>query len=387
MTKIAKVSLVVLVSSSMLLASQMRKYDVKSAKIEYELKGSGDIMGMVKIESMGKKRLIFDDYGIKNFEEKSEVKKETTMGETKVKKNHTMTYVNSAIMYQVDFKKKIINRLKNQGAGMAAFFGGRDNIKESGENTMKSIGGKKLGTDKVLGFTCDVWDLMGVKQCIYKGIPLKVESDMMGMKSVEIATKAEFDIMLTKDDFKLPDYPVYDYDMDRMMEGKKLKELDKNKLEAMDAKANATAKVQSKEMAEAGKGMAAGMVALAESGFDMSSGKEMAPEQVQIMQKAMMNAMGGEGKMVAKMKREILDGTKSLEFAQECFGDADTLKEANTCVDKGNQMFNEDEEHLRSWTKADKNEMLKEMKEFKKSIPCFEDAQTMQAIQQCMPRE
>jgi hypothetical protein len=37
----------------------MKKYDVKSGKIEYTLKGSGNIMGMVKIKSVGKKRVIF----------------------------------------------------------------------------------------------------------------------------------------------------------------------------------------------------------------------------------------------------------------------------------------------------------------------------------------
>jgi len=37
---------------------------------------------------------------------------------------------------------------------------------------MKSMGGKKIGTDKVLVYTCEVWDMMGVNQCIYKGRPL-----------------------------------------------------------------------------------------------------------------------------------------------------------------------------------------------------------------------
>ena len=68
--------------------------------------------------------------------------------------------------------------------------------------------GKKTGTDKVLGYTCEVWELMGVKQCIYKGIPLRVESNIMGMKNMEIATKAEFEISLSKDNFKLPDFPL-----------------------------------------------------------------------------------------------------------------------------------------------------------------------------------
>jgi hypothetical protein len=62
MKTIAKVSLVVLMGSSMLLGNQMKLYDVKSGKIDYEIKGSGEIMGQ-KLQTVGKKRVIFDNYG------------------------------------------------------------------------------------------------------------------------------------------------------------------------------------------------------------------------------------------------------------------------------------------------------------------------------------
>jgi len=388
MIKMVKTSalLVLGLGLTMVQANEMKKYEVKSGKIVYELKGSGDIMGMVQIKSIGKKRVIFDDYGIKNLEEKSEIKKETTMGETKVKKDHTLVYMNSAILYKVDFKKKRIDRMKNRGAAIAAMFGGGKNLKESGEAMMKKMGGKKLGTDKVLGYTCDVWELMGSKQCMYKGIPLKVETNVMGMKSIEVATKAEFDIDLNKDNFKLPDYPVYAFDMDRMMEGKEPKELDKSKLEDMDKIDNVKAVEESKEASQAMQGMAAGMAALVKAGVDLNA-DELTPEQEKIMQKAMIGAMGGEGKMLAKMKEEMLGNEKEMEFAKRCFGGADTLKEANTCVDKGNKMFDDDQEHLSSWTKADKNEMLKEMAQYEKMIPCVKSAQTMDTMMTCVPRD
>jgi len=136
-------------------------------------------------------------------------------------------------------------RIKNPAMGMMALVGG--NVKETGEAMMIKMGGKKLGTAKVLGYTCTVWNLMSVKQCMYKGIPLKVESNMMGMKSIEVATKAEFDISLSSDDFGLPAYPIYA--MDTMNSQKQPKELDKSKLEAMDAKDNAKAKVEAAENA------------------------------------------------------------------------------------------------------------------------------------------
>jgi hypothetical protein len=227
---------------------------------------------------------------------------------------------------------------------------------------------------------------MGSKQCIYKGIPLRVVTDIMGMKNTEIAIKAEFDIALNKDDFKLPDYPVYDFNIDRMMEGKEPKALDKSKLEAMDRKDNAQARVKAKEGAEAMKGLAAGMAALAKAGVDLKSSKDLTPEQEKIMQDAMIKAMGGQDKMVGKMKKEMLKNVVQIEFSQKCFGSADTLSDVNKCVDKGNKMFNDDREHYTSWTSKDKQEELQEIEDFKNAIPCIRAAQTMIEIKQCLPK-
>jgi len=57
MIKMTKISGIVLLGLGLttVQAKQMQKYEVKSAKIEYELKSSGDIMGMVTVESIGKK--------------------------------------------------------------------------------------------------------------------------------------------------------------------------------------------------------------------------------------------------------------------------------------------------------------------------------------------
>jgi hypothetical protein len=386
MIKIIKVSMTVFIGFGLTVAqaNQMNKYDVKSGKIEYELKGSGDIIGMVKIKSLGKKRVIFDDYGVKNLEEESEVKKETTMGKTKVEKNHTLIYMNGVILYKVDFKKKRINRMKNRGAQMAAMLGGEKNLKESGEAMMKKMGGKKLGTDKILGHTCTVWDLMGIKQCIYKGIPLKIESDIMGMKSLEIATKAEFDIDLDKDDFKLPDYPVYAFDMDRMMEGKELKKLDKSKLEEMDVRDNKKAKEAAGQAAKAVKAMGTGIEAAAKAGYNMKSGKEMTPLQEEAMKKAMMDAMGGEKAMLAKEKEEILKEAKNIPEAKMCFESANSVKEANACE----SMFDSEDPELHSkWNEKIKTNLLKELNAFEQSIDCIKSAESFNALRMCFPAD
>ena len=384
MTKIIKVSMAVVMGSSILSAGtdMMKRYNVKSGKIEYQIKGSGNIMGMVQMKTIGKKRVIFDNYGVKDLTEESKVTKETTMGETKVKKEHTLKYMNAGMIYSVDFKQKKILRMKNPAVGMMAMMGGGKNVQQTGESMMKKMGGKKVGSDKVLGYACDVWDLMGVKQCMYKGIPLRIESDIMGLKSMEIATKAEFDVSLNNDDFKLPDFPIYNMDIGNAMH--ESKPLDKSKLEEMDLRDNKKAGKEVDKAAEAMKGLAAGMAALAATGIDMNSNKDLTSEQEQMMQKAMMNAMGGEKSMLAQTKQEILEDAKLIPIARECFENANSVEEANACERK---VDSEDPEQHNQWNDTIKTNMLKEMKMFEDALPCLKKAESFKALELCMPRE
>ena len=372
--KIVYTGMVVLMCGSMLTAGtdKMKLYGVKSGKVEYSIKGSGEIMGQ-KMQTIGKKRVIFDDYGARNLTEENKVEKQVVMGQKQINKTHTLTYMKGAMMYKADFGKKRIMRMENIGMAMASMMGDGKNMQQSGEKMMKQMGGKKTGTDKVLGYTCDVWELMGTKQCIYNGIPLKIETNILGIKNTEIATRAEFDISLSGGDFKLPDYPIYD------MYGNKL---DKNSLESMDAKQSAK---MSQEIEDGKKVITAAIGALQDTGFDMNNpNAKMSKSQEEAMKKAMMNAIGGEEKMLAKTKQEILDEAKDLPEIKKCFQNANSVKEANICEQKADS---EDPEHHSTWNEKMKLKMIKEITDFETSIPCIEKAFSFSALRQCMPKE
>jgi len=370
MVKIVKISMMVLLGSSLAFsgASQMQKYEVKSGKVDYEIKGSGDIMGMVKIKTIGKKRVIFDEYGVQNLVEENKVEKKTTQGQTETTKSHTMVYMKDSILYQVDFSKKRIMRMQNPATAMGALLGGDKSMKQTGEAIMKQMGGKKIGSDKVLGYTCDVWQIMGsVKQCMYKGIPLKVESDMMGMKNREIATKIEFDISIAKEDFELPDFPIYD------MQGNKL---DTNKLDSMDTQDEAETLQASEDMAALGA-----TVAMAMKNAGVEKGETPSKAQEAEMKNAMMSAM------LPEMKKRFLEDEKILIFGQECLSKADTLKEANICNQKANKMSAEEEEDFDEWNPAVKQETLGYITQGLQAMECIKKAQSMNDVQKCMPEE
>jgi flagellar biosynthesis GTPase FlhF len=241
-------------------------------------------------------------------------------------------------------------------------------MKKAGEAMMKQMGGKKTGTDKVLGYTCDVWEVMGTKQCLYKGIPLRVETDVMGIKNTEIATKASFGISISSDDFKMPDFPVYD------MQGN---QLDKSKLEAMDRESeteNAEAEAQMAQMKKAFENAAR------EAG--MEEGKSPTKTQEKAFEEAMMQAM------LPQMKQSILQEEGTVRKARNCFSRADTRKEAKVCSDRISAATGEPQEEIGEWTPRTKKEMLEYLDDYLNHIvPCVKKAQTVEAIQKCIPQE
>ena len=94
-----------------------------------------------------------------------------------------------------------------------------------------------------------------------------------------------------------------------------------------------------------------------------------------------------ESQMFEKIKKDILDSSKVMAFSEDCFASADTLKEANICVEKGNKISKDSLIPLWTWTKEVKSEMIQNIIMFNKSIPCIKNTETMDALQKCLPKE
>ncbi len=180
----------------------MKRYDVKSGIVEYQTSTSGNIMGL-NIAGKGTKKLIFKDYGATEIVE--EKKTERTMGE--VTQTHSLTKFDKGIVYTVDFDAKTIIKGDERGV-YKVLSGGNASMKETGEKMMKSLGGEKVGEGNVLSYTCDIYELMGQKVWIYKGITLRTEGNMMGVKTSEIAVKVDFESHIPDNYFNLPDFPL-----------------------------------------------------------------------------------------------------------------------------------------------------------------------------------
>jgi len=329
MIKVIKISLAVIVVNSLLVGANIhQKYDIKSAKILYKISGSGDIMGVVT-KATGEKSVVFDDFGAKELIEEKRENSSSIGGDNKVDTLHTITYRDKSLVSIADMEKKRITYTQNIAIDMMGA-STENTAQQIGKNMMLQMGGQKIGTDTILGYKCDVWSMMGTKQCLYKGIVLKIETDIMGIKSSEVATKITFDITTDKSTFALPNFPIYD------IEGNKI---DKSEL--------------------------------------LKDAKEASKERVHTMPK----------NLLSQMKAKLLSQESTMVFAKKCLRSANSLKEANICNQKANRMSGESEEDFEEWDKATKKEILGFIDQGLDQIECMKKAKNMGEAQYCIPQE
>lgn len=210
--------------------NQLKRYEVKSGIVKYTTTISGKVLGG-KIAGSGTESLYFKNWGVLELKEQ-ESKQTTTMkffGKEKVEtsSSHTMSKLDNGESYVADFKTKTITASRDVSMDMM-----KQSNKDAGEagmNMLEAMGGKKVGDGSVLGYSCEIWDVMGAQNWIYKGVMLKMEVTMLGIKTVTEATSAKFDVSVADANFELPDFPI------QKMEGFMNNDEFNNELNEMDA--------------------------------------------------------------------------------------------------------------------------------------------------------
>lgn len=188
-----------------------KRYEVKSGIVEYVTTTTGKVMGST-ISGSGTESLYFKDWGAVELKE-TESSQTTTMKifgkeKTETKNTHTLNKLENGKSYSVDFENEQITVATDMAMDMIKNFQPNGDADEVGESMLESMGGKKIGTEKILGYSCDVWELLGGKQWIYKGVMLKMEMTTLGIKTVTEASSAKFDVSVADSHFKLPDFPI-----------------------------------------------------------------------------------------------------------------------------------------------------------------------------------
>jgi len=230
---------------------------------------------------------------------------------------------------------------------------GANKFKDTIDESLRAMHLKKVGTDKVAGVECDVWQLgTSTKTCYYKGLPIR--RAMNGV--VVTATKIEIDASLSIKDFKLPDFPING------------KQYTQNELEAMDSKSIGK---ENKELAENAKAMLLFKEAYKKAG--VVKGKEPTKAQMQRVEEYMQNAM------FPIQKKKMIEKGKRLKKIKPCYEKAQNIKEAKKCDPQNDELYN--------WNDSIKKEMLSEMSSAGKMLECVEKSSNGQEMHKCFPED
>ena len=218
---------------------QLKRYDIESGSIAYETSISGKVMAST-ISGSGTESLYFKDWGAieLNEEESSQTTTSTIFGKTSTETSstHTMNKLDNGDGYTVDFKRKEIHKNSDMAMEMTKMFQKDADAGKVGKELFESLGGKLLGSEVILGYECEIWDLMGVKQWLYKGVLLKSEGTLMGITTSKEAVSAKFNQSLPDSNFNLPDFPVIE--TESFMDGESF-DVDRDEMKAdMDGMKN-----------------------------------------------------------------------------------------------------------------------------------------------------
>ncbi len=206
MKRVYVMCIAMLMSLGMVAQNQVTTYKVKSGYVKYKMSGSTE----------GTHEIWWDNYGDWQREEENSTTTTKMFGMKNVSKKHTVVITKGKLIWTADLEKntgvKAINpmydMMQNQMAGMS-----EEEQEDMGMGILNGLGGKKEGTDMVMGYECDVIKAMGTKVWSYKNVPLKTKSNVMGIKSSKEATvfKPNMSVSASKFqplsniDYKFPD--------------------------------------------------------------------------------------------------------------------------------------------------------------------------------------
>lgn len=179
------------------LFAEANRYELKSGMVEYEILGSGDVMGNATTVT-GTSKLYFKDFG--NIELTDEKIQQTVMGDKE--EERMVSKIVADKVYTVDFTDEVIyiQKMVMDEENSAL------NIKN--DESLISMGAKNLGTEEILGYKCNIWQLGEDKIWVYNSVPLKLISQSLGLVQIQEAKFAVFNIDIKNEKFKLPNFPI-----------------------------------------------------------------------------------------------------------------------------------------------------------------------------------
>ncbi len=191
-------AVLILVSNIYAQDNKSNRFAVKSGHIEYNLTGNAE----------GTKSVWFDNYGHTFVEEKKTTTTVKMFGMKNVTEEHTLSIMQGPEIISIDFIKETAVKSVNPYYQDSRDFieGMTEEEQEDFTNSViSSFGGEIIGEEDVLGKKCEIMAMLGSKAWIYKGITLKSESKVLGIKNIEEAVKFQENIKFPASKLKVPE--------------------------------------------------------------------------------------------------------------------------------------------------------------------------------------
>lgn len=202
--KISLISGLLLIQLIAVAQDNYKRYEIKSAKVEYKTNSS---------QGVGTKTLIFDDYGMRELTRV----KIFSNGKLVVDK---LTLLDGKKAYSVDLLTHEATDISSSVNNARMISGNEMDVK--GREMLKAMGGKVVRHTNMLGKPCEVWEVstMGKSTIVmYKGIPLSTKITVMGFRSSDQATSFKENISTASSDFKLPEGVTLNQETDENIGG------------------------------------------------------------------------------------------------------------------------------------------------------------------------
>ncbi len=360
--RLGKIALLLLAGASSLSPLQasglFKSFDIRSAIISYDINGSGKLSESSDLVIEGRASLLFDEWGARKLYKEKYI--EVTTGAVKNKKTiRTLYREEHGDVYRVDFEKNRI--VKGEDAVIKKAITTGENLYQKMIEELKA-NGQQAGRSEVLGYPCDEWLYKGKKRCFYKGVPLKEESVISGVKVIKVATSAKFDLNVSDDAFAFPEFKQ-----------------DEEKGFLLKESKDALIKSKAKPEKHSEKTL---------------SGADEREEQGSL-DEALVDKSDDLAKNVFEQQKALLPKLlEEMREARVCLESVDNRRDANKCLSKlvaiEEKMSGEKskERKIAIWTNIIREKTLDELEEsildMRRRMPCIRRSRNFEDLSRCM---
>lgn len=168
----------------------VKRYGVEKAVVLYKLTGA----------QTGAEELYFDNWGM--HEAKYTTAKYTSPQGREITAQQ-LQLLDEGFLYGVDLIQQTVRKAADKTESLSAQYDTTD-LYTKVDDILAARKGKKTGTDTIAGKECDVWELQGITQCMWKGIPLRISINTGSQQVMSEATEVTVGEKIPAEKFIIP---------------------------------------------------------------------------------------------------------------------------------------------------------------------------------------